>query len=101
GNLVSPAWWDEIWLNEAFATWMASKAMEVAAPELQPGLGMIRWVNWVMSTDSQKDARAIRQPILSTGDIYNAFDGITYGKGAGVLRMIEMWIGEDTFRTAV
>ncbi len=101
GNLVTPTWWDDLWLNEAFATWMAQKVVQEVDPELEMSLTAVAGTAWVMSLDAQKHARAIRQPIKDGGDIDNAFDGITYGKGAAVLRMLEAWLGEDTFRDAV
>jgi alanyl aminopeptidase len=54
-----------------------------------------------MHLDSKRDARAVRQPVRTAGDVYNAFDGITYGKGAAVLRMVEAWVGDEVFREAV
>jgi alanyl aminopeptidase len=101
GNLVTPAWWDDLWLNEAFATWMASRTVADVAPGLQADLDAVARANGVMDTDSQKATRAIRQPIEHGGDVYNAFDGITYAKGASVLAMVEAWIGEDAFRDGV
>lgn len=101
GNLVTPAWWDELWLNEAFATWMANIAVDAVLPELESRLSLGGWVTYVMSSDMQLAARAVRQPIRSEGDIHNAFDGITYGKGAAVLQMLERWLGSDAFRDGV
>ena len=101
GNLVTMAWWDDLWLNESFATWMAGKALADVAPELEIGIDVVRYAQYTMVLDSKRDARRIRQPIRDGGDIYNAFDGITYGKGAAVLRMIEAWLGEDVFRAGV
>jgi len=101
GNLVTLAWWDDLWLNEAFAVWMSRKGVAALAPEHDMGELVVRGKFNVMSADSRPAARAIRQPILADGDIYNAFDGITYSKGASVLEMLERWIGEDVFRAGV
>ena len=101
GNLVTPAWWDELWLNESFATWMAAQTMEAVYPELGTGEREVRRVGRIMSQDSLVQTRAIRQPIEHGGDVYNAFDGITYGKGAAVLRMIEAWLSPEIFRAGV
>lgn len=101
GNLVTPAWWDDLWLNEAFATWMASRTVADVAPELQADLDAVARANRVMGQDSRKATRAVRQPITHGGDVYNAFDGITYSKGASVLAMIESWTGEEDFRSGV
>lgn len=101
GNLVTPAWWDELWLNESFATWMATKIVAQVSPELEADLGAVSRSVGVMSYDAQKETRAIRQPIRHGGDVLNAFDPITYGKGASILRMIEAWTGEEKFRNGV
>ena len=101
GNLVTLAWWDDLWLNESFATWMASRALEDVDPELDSALDAIGSAQRTMELDSKRDARQIRQPIETGGDVYNAFDGITYGKGGAVLRMLESWLGEEAFRAGV
>ena len=101
GNLVTPAWWDDLWLNEAFATWMSTKIVDQVAPEFESSVASLRGTQWAMGLDTQADARAVRQPITEEGDIYNAFDGITYTKGRAILQMTEAWIGEDRFREGV
>jgi alanyl aminopeptidase len=101
GNLVTMPWWDDIWLNEAFATWMGNKAVRRVHPEYQADIGMVSGVHGAMRADSLTSARQIRQPIDSTHDIRNAFDVITYTKGGGVLEMFERWVGEDVFRDGV
>ena len=101
GDLVTPRWWDDLWLNEAFATWMAQRVVHEVAPELEADLSAVAGTHWVMSLDAAKHARAIRQPIENGGDVENAFDGITYGKGAAVLRMLEAWMGDEVFRAGV
>ncbi len=101
GNLVTMPWWDDIWLNEAFATWMGNKVVRHVHPEYQAHVGMVQSVHGAMRADSLVSARQIRQPIESTHDIRNAFDTITYRKGGGVLEMVERWIGEDVFRDGI
>ncbi len=101
GDLVTMAWWDDLWLNEAFATWMASACIKEIDPELELPLQVVTSKAWVMGLDAQAEARAIRQPIESDGDIYNAFDGITYTKGASVLWMVQSWLGEEVFRKGI
>lgn len=101
GNLVTLPWWDDLWLNESFAAWMETKAADAVSPELEAGLEAAAHLQYVMYLDSKRDARAVRQPVETGGDVYNAFDGITYGKGAAVLRMTEAWIGEADFRAGV
>lgn len=101
GNQVTLAWWNDLWLNEGFATWVESKATEAWSPRDQPALHDRLWVMSAMRVDGLESARQVRQPISSSHDIHNAFDAITYGKGAGVLAMYERWLGEATFRDAV
>jgi alanyl aminopeptidase len=101
GDLVTVPWWDDIWLNEAFATWAQGKATVALKPEFLGDLSRLDGTLHAMDSDSQLSARQIRQPIKSQDDIENAFDGITYQKGAAVLRMFEEWVGEDTYRAAM
>ena len=101
GNYVTLPWWDELWLNEAFATWMAHRVITNILPELEGDVDAIVGARWIMSADSKTQSRSIRQPIAHGGDVYNAFDGITYGKGAAVLRMFEAWVAPDSFKAAV
>jgi alanyl aminopeptidase len=101
GNLVTMPWWDDIWLNEAFATWMAARTVAAVHPEHKAQVALRASVLNVMDGDSRVAARRIRQPIESTHDIANAFDGITYQKGAGVLAMFERWLGLPTMRAGI
>lgn len=101
GDLVTTKWWDDIWLNEAFATWMSSKVIEAWKPKWDAPIGRVFSRNQALSVDSLASARQIRQPIASNDDIGNAFDGITYGKGAAVIDMFEHWVGVDTFQKGV
>jgi alanyl aminopeptidase len=101
GNLVTMPWWDDIWLNEAFATWLASKVIEDVHPEYKPAIQRVMSMDRAMVTDSRQSARQIRQPIQSDHDIKNAFDGITYVKGGAVLGMFERYLGEGPFRAGL
>lgn len=101
GNLVTMPWWDDIWLNEAFATWMGSKVVETLHPEYRSDLGSLASSHRAMQLDTLQSARSIRQPIESNHDIKNAFDAITYEKGGAVLSMFERWLGADTFREGI
>ncbi len=101
GDLVTAKWWDDIWLNEAFASWMGNKSAAAVWPENEFSRETASDALDVMDTDSLSTARAIRQPIKSTDDIFNAFDGLTYDKGAGVLAMFESYLGEAVFREGV
>jgi alanyl aminopeptidase len=101
GNLVTMPWWDDIWLNEAFATWLAARIVAEVHPEHRSELGQLRAAQEAMGADSLVSARRIRQPIESNHDIRNAFDSITYRKGAAVLATFESWLGRERFRAVV
>ncbi|HEY0194359.1 MAG TPA: M1 family metallopeptidase [Kofleriaceae bacterium] len=98
GDLVTMAWWDDLWLNEGFATFLAGRTMAAVHPEFEVELGAANRLSSVMRDDSLASARRIRQPIETPHDITNAFDGITYSKGAAVLTMVSHFIGEAPFR---
>jgi cytosol alanyl aminopeptidase len=101
GDLVTLAWWDDTWLNEAFATWTSAKIIAEWKPEWRSRLSDLNGKFGAMGEDSLVAARKIRQPIESKDDISNAFDGITYQKGASVIRMFESWVGEKKFQAGV
>jgi alanyl aminopeptidase len=101
GDLVTPAWWDDIWLNEAFATWMANKAVKTVHPDGGFGREVQLEALAAMDDDSLSAARRIREPIRVEADIEDAFDAITYDKGGGVLAMAESFLGEEAFREGV
>ncbi len=101
GNLVTMSWWDDLWLNEAFATFMGSKIVQQWRPSYRAAEELTQSALATMHSDGLASARRIREPIESFNDITNAFDGITYQKGAGVLSMLEGFIGETAFRDGV
>lgn len=101
GNLVTMPWWDDIWLNEAFATWMASKVVADLYEDYDAALTQMQETHAAMRADSLASARRIREPIESNHDIRNAFDAITYEKGAAVLEMVEQWLGPGEFRSGI
>jgi alanyl aminopeptidase len=98
GNLVTLSWWDDIWLNESFASWMQDKVVLALEPTWGTDVELVQGRSYSMDGDSLATARKIRQPIESKHDIAAAFDGITYGKGAAILAMLERWIGADKLR---
>lgn len=98
GNLVTPEWWNDIWLNEAFATWMSYKTMDEIYPDQGYDRAPQRRGLAAMGSDSLKNARQIRNPIERNADINDAFDGITYSKGGHVLAMFESYLGAEEFR---
>lgn len=101
GDLVTMAWWNDIWLNEGFATWMSSKPIEQWKPEWQFKLDDVTDADRTMTTDSLASTRPIEQPAETPAQIEELFDSIAYGKAAAVLRMIEAYVGEQTFRAGV
>jgi alanyl aminopeptidase len=101
GDLVTLAWWDDTWLNEAFATWTSSKILAEWKPEWKTRIGDLNAKFGAMSEDSLVTTRKIHQEILTNDDISNAFDDITYEKGAAVIRMFEVWTGEKQFQSGV
>ncbi len=101
GDLVTMKWWNDVWLNEGFATWMETKATDAWHPDYAINLDAVAEGLSVMDTDALENARAVRQPVSSTSEIEEAFDGISYEKGASLLRMIERWIGPETMQRGV
>nr|AGW45523.1 aminopeptidase N [uncultured bacterium Lac36W] len=101
GNLVTMQWWDDLWLNEAFATWMGNKIHGQLDPQAHTDRGILQGALGAMGADSLASTRRIHQPINDFTEIAAAFDGITYQKGGAVLAMFENFIGEDAFRTGV
>lgn len=101
GDLVTPAWWDDIWLNESFANWMGYRIGQQWRPDLNIGSGALAEGFGAMNTDALVAGRAIHQPIESNARIDEAFDTITYGKGGHVVAMIAGYMGDDTFRDGV
>jgi len=101
GDLVTMKWWDDVWLNEGFATWMSSKPIEAWKPEWDFNLDDVSETGGTMNTDSLANTRPIHQAAETPGQILELFDGIAYGKAASVLRMLESYLGEETFRAGV
>ncbi len=101
GDLVTTAWWDDIWLNEGFANWIADKIVFEYHPEWGWNVGVVNSTQGAMDNDGLVSARRVRQPIESADDIANAFDSITYDKGDALLSMFEAYIGPERFRERV
>jgi alanyl aminopeptidase len=101
GDLVTTRWWDDIWLNEGFATWMGNKIHGQLQPEAHTDRGLLEGAIGAMRADSLASTRRIHEPIKDFTDIQSAFDGITYQKGAATLVMFENYIGADKFRDGV
>ncbi|MGA2171321.1 MAG: ERAP1-like C-terminal domain-containing protein, partial [Terracidiphilus sp.] len=101
GDLVTTAWWDDIWLNEGFASWMANKNVNKYHPEWKMNISELNGYQGAMDNDALVSARQVRQPVESNDDIANAFDGITYNKGSALLNMFESYMGPDKFREGI
>jgi aminopeptidase N len=101
GDLVTMAWWSDLWLNEGFATWMGGKATTVLHPEWEPQLERVGSRESAMNLDSVSTSHPVVQDILTVEQISQAFDAITYSKGAAVLSMLENYVGENVWREGV
>jgi tricorn protease interacting factor F2/3 len=102
GNLVTMRWWNDLWLNESFATFMESKMTNKLYPEWNVVSDFVQQTTaGAMNSDSLSNTHPIDVPVRAPEEISQIFDDISYGKGASVLRMIEAWIGQDAFRTGV
>jgi len=101
GDLVTTAWWDDIWLNEGFASWMANKNVNQYHPEWKSNISELNGYQGAMDNDALVSARQVRQPIESNDDIANAFDSITYQKGSALLNMFESYMGPEKFREGI
>ncbi|MCC6560940.1 MAG: M1 family metallopeptidase [Xanthomonadales bacterium] len=101
GDLVTMPWWDDIWLNEAFATWVAAKIIQGIYPELEADMDRLGGGLGAMSADSLATARRIHNPVEDWTEVSSTFDGITYQKGGAVLAMMERYLGEAGFRNAL
>ena len=101
GNLVTMAWWDDLWLNESFASWLGDRITH----ELQPGWGFdsaaVTARREAMRTDRLQSSRRIAEPVRSDDELANVWDSITYQKGQAVLAMFEQWLGPARFRAGV
>ncbi|MEO8197872.1 MAG: M1 family metallopeptidase [Thermoanaerobaculia bacterium] len=101
GDLVTMQWWDDIWLNEGFATWMAGKIVAQWKPEWGGEDENAGRRSEAMRSDSLASSQPVRRPIRNNGDIASAFDGISYAKGGSLLSMFETWMGPERFRKGV
>ncbi len=101
GNLVTPVWWEDIWLNEAFATWMGNKGTSLAYPEGNYDRNTLNNALGAMNIDTLSTTRKVREPLARSENVMDQFDGITYRKGGGVLSMFESFVGEEAFQKGV
>ena len=101
GDLVTMKWWDNIWLNEGFATWMENKPVEAMHPEWDIDQVVAGDENGTLGLDAQPTTRAIRATANTREEIEQMFDGISYGKASDVLLAVENYLGPETFRKGV
>jgi puromycin-sensitive aminopeptidase len=99
GDLVTMKWWNDLWLNESFATWMATKAVDVLEPEWD------EWTQFItmdtvsgLNLDGLENSHPIAQEVNNPDEVSQLFDAISYSKGASILRMLEEHLGADAFR---
>lgn len=101
GDLVTMQWWDDLWLNEGFATWMSSKPLKAWKPEWEIDLSDVRDKTESLNADSLQNTHPIHQEAQTPAQILELADQITYDKSAAVLRMLESYLGPETFQAGV
>ncbi|MFH1569942.1 MAG: M1 family aminopeptidase [Gemmatimonadota bacterium] len=98
GNLVTMAWWDDLWLNESFASWIEYKVVDQVYPELRTRMELTQGEH--LMRDARPSTGAIRKPVRSAADVMDDLE-LAYGKGQAVLEMVERWVGPAIFRRGV
>ncbi|MFA5910794.1 MAG: M1 family metallopeptidase [Vicinamibacterales bacterium] len=101
GDLVTMQWWDDIWLNEGFATWAANKPLAAWKPEWKMDVNAASETQVALGLDALRATRAIHTQVDTPAQINEVFDPIAYEKTAGVLGMIEAYVGPEAFRKGV
>jgi aminopeptidase N len=102
GNLVTMEWWDDLWLNEGYATWMAEKAATTLRPQWNVPLLTVKWPReYALQSDASDATHPVVQPVVSMDAASQAFDSIAYNKGSAVVRMLEASLGETGFRDGI
>ncbi len=101
GDYVTMAWWDDLWLNESFASWMGDKITAQVMPEWRFETGTQEARAEAMAADRLLSARRIQQPVNDPESLESAFDSITYSKGQATLAMFENWLGDYPFQAGV
>jgi puromycin-sensitive aminopeptidase len=101
GDLVTPQWWDDVWLNEGFATWMERRPMYEWKPEWNVRLHDVRDAQGAMNVDALQNTRPVRTQVETPQEINGVFDAIAYQKTAQIVRMVEGYIGPSSYRDAV
>jgi aminopeptidase N len=101
GDLVTMAWWDDIWLNEGFATWMEFRPMQESRPEWFGALEEVRDTQRAMALDALRTTRPVRTAVDTPAEINQVFDAIAYQKTASVIRMVEGYVGAARYRDGI
>ena len=101
GNLVTMAWWDNLWLNEGLASWMATRASSHLHPEWRPELVAQVARESVLDLDAMQTSHPVQTAVATEAPAAHAFDAITYGKGEAFLHMLEAYLGEAPFRAGI
>ena len=101
GDLVTMGWWDNLWLNEGFASWMQEKAAEHFYPQWKTWLNGYGQKQYAMALDARRTSHPIQQAVADQSEATAAFDGITYNKGQALIRMLESYLGDEPFRDGI
>jgi aminopeptidase N len=101
GDLVTMQWWDDLWLNEGFASWMESRTTARLHPEWNTALSAVGVREGAMQRDAIATTHPVVQHIATVEQASQAFDSITYSKGESVIRMLEAYVGSDAWRSGV
>ena len=101
GDLVTMGWWDNLWLNEGFASWMQEKAAEEFYPQWRTWLNGYGQKQFAMALDARRTSHPVQQTVADQSEATTAFDAITYNKGQAFIRMLESYLGEQPFRDGI
>ena len=102
GDLVTMQWWDDLWLNESFASWMGTKAVDWLFPQWQMWTQFVNMdTNRALSLDGLKNSHPIEQEVKNPAEVSQLFDAISYSKGASIIRMLEQFLGPETFQEGI
>ncbi len=101
GNLVTMTWWDDLWLNEAFATWIAALVVDDWRPDWRMWLEFDQGKASALELDALRSTHPVHAPVRTVAEATEAFDLITYQKGGAVLRMLEGYLGRERFRAGI
>ena len=101
GDLVTMKWWNDVWLNEGFATWMEHRPLAEWKPEWNARLEEVRATQRAMTTDALENTRPVRTAVETPEEINEVFDAIAYQKTGAVVRMVEGFVGAENYRAAI